>query len=84
MQYQIVQLVTSHVIVTMLKKKLVLVLALAGLGLMHCAGCGGSNKTVLPTDELTEEQKAAIMAEDARIDDEESRGSVNNAPKKKK
>jgi hypothetical protein len=40
--------------------------------LILLAGCGGSSETVLPTTELTEEQKAAVKAEDTAIDDEES------------
>lgn len=35
------------------------------------AGCGGS-ETVIPKDALTEEQKAAIKAEDKSVADEES------------
>ena len=34
------------------------------------AGCG-SDKTVIPTKELTEEQKKAIKAEDAKVAQEE-------------
>ncbi len=34
-------------------------------------GCGGS-ETVIPTGALTEEQKAAIKAEDKAVEDEES------------
>ncbi len=37
-------------------------------------GCGGQ-KTVLPSTDLTEEQKAAIKAEDAKVADEESHGA---------
>jgi hypothetical protein len=40
--------------------------------LILMAGCGGSSETIMPTTELTEEQKAAVMAEDAAIEDEES------------
>ncbi len=39
-------------------------------------GCG-QPKTILPTGELTEEQKAAIKADDARVADEESQGSIH-------
>jgi hypothetical protein len=46
-------------------------------------GCEGSRKATLPTTELTDEQKAALQAEDRRIDDEESQGHANK-PKKKK
>jgi len=38
-------------------------------------GCGGSNEAIMPTTPLTDEQKAAIKAEDAAIEDEESQGS---------
>jgi predicted small lipoprotein YifL len=47
------------------------------------AGCGGGGPAILPTTELTEEQKAAIKAADAAVDDEESQGK-NPANKKKK
>ncbi len=40
--------------------------------LILLAGCGGSSETILPTTELTEEQKAAVRAEDAAVADEES------------
>lgn len=40
--------------------------------LIPLAGCGGSSDAIMPTTELTEEQKAAVMAEDAAIEDEES------------
>lgn len=36
-------------------------------------GCGDS-PTVIPTTELTQEQKQAIKAEDAKVADEESHG----------
>lgn len=39
-------------------------------------GCGGSSAPILPTGELTEEQKAKIRAEDKAIENEESQGSV--------
>ena len=45
-------------------------------------GCGKS-ETVIPTDELTEAQKAAIKAEDASIEMEESQGKMPK-PKTKK
>lgn len=38
-------------------------------------GCGGSNEAIMPTTPLTDEQKAAVKAEDAAIEDEESQGS---------
>jgi hypothetical protein len=37
-------------------------------------GCGGQ-KTVIPTAEFTEEQKAKIKAEDQKVADEESHGA---------
>jgi hypothetical protein len=37
------------------------------------AGCG-EQKAVIPSGELTEEQKQAIKAEDARITEEEGHG----------
>lgn len=46
-------------------------------------GCGGGGPAIIPTTELTEEQKAAIKAADAAVDDEESQGK-NPANKKKK
>ncbi len=53
---------------------------------LFCAiqGCGNSNKATLPTDALTEEQKAAIKAEDDRVNDEESQGSFGKSKAKKK
>lgn len=51
---------------------------------LSSAGCSsGSNQAILPGTELTDEQKAAIKAEDARIDDEESQGKMKK-PKSKK
>ena len=38
-------------------------------------GCGGSNEAIMPSSALTEEQKAAVKAEDAAVADEESQGS---------
>ncbi|MFO0939533.1 MAG: hypothetical protein U0930_02080 [Pirellulales bacterium] len=41
-------------------------------------GCGsGSKQAVLPTGQLTEEQKAAVKAADSRVDEEESQGNFN-------
>lgn len=40
--------------------------------LILLVGCGASSETILPTTELTEEQKAAVRAEDAAVADEES------------
>ncbi|MBM3964782.1 MAG: hypothetical protein FJ308_06900 [Planctomycetes bacterium] len=39
-------------------------------------GCGGSSAPILPTGELTEEQKAKVRAEDKAIENEESQGSA--------
>jgi len=39
-------------------------------------GCGGSSAPILPSGELTEEQKAKIRAEDKAIENEESQGSA--------
>lgn len=47
------------------------------------SGCG-KQETVLPTDPFSEEQKAAIKAEDAAVADEESAGYVPPPGKKKK
>jgi hypothetical protein len=41
----------------------------------NVVGCGGSSEAIIPTNELTEEQKAAIKAEDDAVADEESQGS---------
>jgi hypothetical protein len=49
--------------------------------LLATVGCGGSNQAIMPSSALTDEQKAAIKAEDAAVADEESQGSNN---KKKK
>lgn len=38
-------------------------------------GCGGSNDTIIPTDKLTDEQNAAVKAEDEAIEDEEGASS---------
>ena len=38
-------------------------------------GCGNS-ETVIPTEAFTDEQKAAIKAEDAAVEDEESQGKM--------
>jgi len=49
-------------------------LALLLLTLFCLLGCG-EPKTVLPSTDLTEEQKAAIKAEDAKVAEEESHGA---------
>jgi len=41
---------------------------------VSAVGCEDT-KAVIPTTELTEEQKAAIKAEDAKVADEESLGA---------
>ncbi len=46
------------------------------------SGCG-SQETVLPTDPFTEEQKAAIKAEDEAVADDESGGYIPPPGKKK-
>lgn len=45
-------------------------------------GCGPA-ESVIPTDPLTEEQKAAIKVEDEAIANEESAGNYRKANKKK-
>jgi hypothetical protein len=47
-------------------------LLLISIGLSGC----GEPKTVIPTAEFTEEQKKAIMAEDAKIAEQESHGKT--------
>lgn len=47
----------------------ILVLIMLAVALI---GCGGSNETIIPTDKLTDEQNAAVKAEDEAIEDEES------------
>ena len=49
--------------------------ALVGCLLFSVVGCGGSNEAIIPTTELTDEQKAAIKVEDDSVADEESQGS---------
>jgi hypothetical protein len=44
------------------------------LSLNFLLGCG-EPKAVIPTTDLTEEQKAAIKAQDQKIADEESHGA---------
>lgn len=60
-----------------------LLLILSFVVCFHIVGCGGGGPAIIPTTELTEEQKAAIKAADASVDDEESQGK-NPANKKKK
>jgi hypothetical protein len=51
-------------------------LALVLLALvLKSVGCGGSNEAIIPTTPLTDEQKAAVKAEDQAVEDEESQGS---------
>ena len=47
---------------------------LVALVVTSLLGCGDS-PTVIPTTELTQEQKDAIKAEDAKVADEESHGT---------
>jgi hypothetical protein len=49
----------------------ILLLMVAMVGFLGC----GEPKAELPTTELTEEQIAAIKAEDAKVADEESHGA---------
>ena len=49
-------------------------LAFLSMILLCVLGCG-EPKTILPTTDLTEEQKAAIKAEDAKVAEEESHGA---------
>jgi PBP1b-binding outer membrane lipoprotein LpoB len=46
---------------------------------LFASGCGGSSSAILPTSELTEEQKAEIKRQDSLIDEEESQGMVDNS-----
>jgi hypothetical protein len=55
---------------------------LAALALPPLVGCG-DEKTVIPTTELTAEQKLALQAEDAKVADEESHGTYKNKKKRK-
>ncbi len=59
----------------LMKRLLHLIIALSIV-----TGCGKQD-TVLPTDPLSDQQKAAIVAEDKAIADEESQGK-NPAQKK--
>ncbi|MBL8872759.1 MAG: hypothetical protein JNK90_23470 [Planctomycetaceae bacterium] len=52
-----------------------LLLAVLVILVLKGIGCGGSNEAIMPTTPLTDEQKAAVKAEDAAIEDEESQGS---------
>jgi hypothetical protein len=55
-----------------MKKFLALVLLVL---VFKAVGCGGSNEAIIPTTPLTDEQKAAVKAEDQAVEDEESQGS---------
>jgi uncharacterized protein YcfL len=59
-------------------------LALSVLSAMIVGCSSGSGQAVLPTGELTEEQKAAVKAEDLRVDEEESQGKMNKPKNNKK
>ena len=61
-----------------MKMKLGMIFFLLALSI----GCG-PQQTILPTTELTEQQKKEIQLEDQRIADEESQGSIGKKPKKK-
>lgn len=56
-------------------------LQILAIGLPLLLGCSQSNQAILPSGQLTEEQKAAIKADDDRVNQEESQGSFG---KKKK
>ena len=56
--------------------------ALLLLGTMFF-GCSGSNVIQLPTDKLTAEQQAQVKKDDAKVDDEESRGAKPKGIKKR-
>ena len=62
-------------------KWLILFGLLFGVGLV--AGCG-SGQTAMPSSEFTEEEKAAIAAEDADIADQEMGGGMAPVKGKKK
>jgi hypothetical protein len=51
--------------------------------LLLICGCG-SNETIMPSGELTDAQKAAVAAEVAAVEDEESQGKINQVGKRKK
>jgi hypothetical protein len=51
--------------------------------LVFAIGCG-SDKTVMPSGDLTEEQKAAYAKEMASVEEQESQGNINDIGKKKK
>jgi uncharacterized protein YcfL len=57
-------------------------LILSGV-LLALTGCGSDEKVKMNTTPLTDEQKKAIAAEDAKIADEESQGSVGKKKGKK-
>lgn len=65
-----------------LKSKLCLILLLAIV--FPWFGCSNSNQAILPSGDLSEEQKAAVKAEDARVEEEESQGKMNKPNTKKK
>lgn len=51
--------------------------------LLVAFGCG-SDKTIMPSVDLTEAQKTAYAAEMASVEDQESQGNINFIGKKKK
>ncbi len=57
------------------------------MGVLACSlliGCGQSNQAIMPVGELTEEQKAAVKAEDASVEEEESQGKIKGGKAVKK
>jgi len=51
--------------------------------LLVTIGCG-SDKTIMPSGDLTEAQKTAYAAEMASVEDQESQGNINSIGKKMK
>lgn len=51
--------------------------------LFSACGCGPA-ETVIPTERLTDEQNAAVKAQDEAIAEEESGGNYSKTKKKKK
>lgn len=52
--------------------------------LLTLVGCGSSNEAIIPSGELTDQQKAAYAAEMASVEEQESQGNINSIGKKKK
>ncbi len=53
------------------------------LVLVVATGCGGGKKTEINDRPWTDEEKAKIKAEDARVEDEESQSKIKDGKKKK-